>query len=196
MSAEDEGGRERLRARVEAHLASATGGAATVRKLEPLPGGACTELFAVEAELAAAGGPRKLVLRSDARTALPGSLGRRAEYRVVEAAVAAGVRTPAARWLAEGLVRDGAWAYFLDWIDGDSIGRRVVSHPKLAAARARLPEQLAEELAKIHAITPATAPGAAAAIAESAWGPPPRDPADHTLGFLRAMVDALRDPHP
>ena len=76
-----------------------------------------------------------MVLRSDARSSLPGSLGRREEFAVISAAVAAGVKTPAVHHLTEGLVRPGAWAYVMDWIEGDAIGRRVVRNKELADAR-------------------------------------------------------------
>src|SRR5690242_19737064 len=109
-----------LRARVESHLAAATGGAVTVRALVPLAGGACNENYIVETQAASGAlvGERRLVLRSDAPTSLPGSLDRAREFAVVCAAAAAGVKTPAARWLGRDLVREGSAAYFLDWAEG------------------------------------------------------------------------------
>jgi aminoglycoside phosphotransferase (APT) family kinase protein len=120
---------------------------------EPLVGGACQEMFRVEVE-APDGSRRPMVLRSDAASSLPGSLPRRIEYRVIRAAVAAGVTTPAVAGLGEDLVRPGASAYLMEWVDGVTIARKLLRDPALAAARERLPDQLARELATIHSITP------------------------------------------
>jgi aminoglycoside phosphotransferase (APT) family kinase protein len=179
-----------LRARLESHLAAATGGAVAVASLDKLAGGACQDNFALVARIG--GAERKLVLRSDARTSLPGSLDRAREHDVIRVAVAGGVRTPEARWLARDLVRAGGNAYFLDWVEGEAIGRRVVGSPKLAAARERLAADCARELARIHAITPATHPalfGASPALPEGG-------PAAETLLFTRKMLDALPRPRP
>ena len=187
--------REELRTRIEAHLSHETGAPATVRALEPLPGGACQENYVVEVTLGSGplAGDRKLALRSDSKTSLPGSLGRAAEYEVVRAAAAAGVRTPGAHFLAHGLIREGSDAYFMDWVEGNALGRRVVSHPSLEEARQRLPAQLAAELARIHSITPITHPHL---FKEPRAGFPAGDPVESTLGLLRRMLDGLGDPHP
>lgn len=184
---------DELRRRIEAHLSAATAGPVTVSRLVPLPGGACNENYIVEAAFTAGelAGPRRLVLRSDAPTSLPGSLDRAREHAVVCAAVEAGVRTPRARFLGRGLVREGAFAYFLDWVEGETIGRRVTTLPKLAAARALLPSQLAAEAAKIHSITPRTHPDLFGDAREA-----PDDPVGSTLDLLRGMLDRLGEPRP
>jgi aminoglycoside phosphotransferase (APT) family kinase protein len=118
----------------------------------PLHGGACQDNFRLE--LVVDGAPRRLALRSDARTSLPGSIDREAERDVILAAVAAGVPTPAVRaWLPD-LVRPGAGAYAMDWVDGVAIGAKVLRAPELEAARAALPGQLARALAAIHRVRP------------------------------------------
>src|SRR6266568_2912172 len=48
----------------------------------------------------------------------------------------------------------GREAFVMERLEGDTIGRRIVQKDELAAARAALPVQMAEELAKIHAILP------------------------------------------
>jgi aminoglycoside phosphotransferase (APT) family kinase protein len=121
------------------------------------------------------------------------SRSRREEYGVIDVAVRAGVRTPAARALGQGIVREGAWGYFLDWVDGEAIGRRVVASPKLEAARAKLSAETATELAKIHSIVPAEHPGLL--DAERA-GSPSFDPVADALSNLRTMLDALHEPRP
>jgi aminoglycoside phosphotransferase (APT) family kinase protein len=186
---------DKLRARVESHLSSATGGAVVVPSLERLAGGACQENFALVARFTSGelAGERKLVLRSDAKSSLPGSLDRAREYDVIRAAAAAGVRTPAARWLADGLVREGGYAYFLDWVDGEAIGRRVASSPKLAAAREKLPAECARELVRIHAITPRTHPDLFSRGSAQPWS---GDPIADAMAFARRSLDTLSEPRP
>lgn len=139
----------------------ATHGAELI-SVKPLHGGACQENYAVDLMLN--GKPLRLALRSDAVRSLPASIRRREEFDVIQLAVKAGVRTPAARWLCLNLLRDGADAYFLDWVPGEAIGRRVVRNPELAQARERLPFELADSLAKLHQVT-APAHGAPAQVA-------------------------------
>lgn len=183
-----------LRERIEHVLSERAGVEVIVRDIGPLGGGACQDSYRVElsfSEGELAGG-RSMVLRSDARRSLPGSASRKEEFEIVRAATAAGVRTPAARWLTQGLVREGAWAYFMDWVEGEAIGRRVVRDPHLALARDGLADHLAAQLARIHSITPASAPlleglplntGAQGAAASA-------------LAFVRTMVDQMPEPHP
>jgi aminoglycoside phosphotransferase (APT) family kinase protein len=175
-----------LAVKVQDRLASLTGVAITDVEVRPLYGGACQENFRVRLKLD--GAPRQFALRSDAPTALPGSLGRRAEYAVIEAAAAAGARTPAARWLSAGLVRDGADAYFMDWIEGEAIGARVTRDPRLSEARANLPTALAQSLAAIHSVTPDAVPDLPI---ERPPFLPGVDPAQAALGFLSALLDRL-----
>jgi aminoglycoside phosphotransferase (APT) family kinase protein len=188
-----------LQRRIEERLGEVAGGGVRVTALEPLAGGACQDNFRVEteAESGELAGRRKLVLRSDARRSLPGSLDRQREFAVIQRAVAQGVRTPAARWLTPDLVRPGAHGYFLDWVDGEAIGRRVVRGAELAAARVGLPGELAAELARIHTVTPESAPG----LLPDGYGATavPATTADAirtSLAFQRLGVSRLPEPHP
>src|SRR5262249_29740366 len=131
-----------------------------------------------------------MVLRSDARQSLPASIGRLEEFAVVRAAAAAGVLTPNARWLAADLVRDGAYAYFMDWVEGEAIGRRVIRNPELAEARQRLPTQLADALSRIHSFTPANAPQLVFRNF------PDLPPAQAALVAIRRQMSQMREPHP
>ena len=172
--------------RIEAHLGQATGGPAVVEGLRPLPGGACQDNLRVDVRFEAGPerGLRRVVLRSDAASSLPGSIDRRAEHDVIGRAVEAGVTTPRSRWLGRGLVREEAWAHFLDWLDGEAIGRRVVASPELAAARAGLAAEVATELAKIHSVTPRAGEG------------PTEAPAAVAVRTARHSLDSLQEPRP
>jgi aminoglycoside phosphotransferase (APT) family kinase protein len=176
-----------LAGRVEAFLKAARGEDVQVLAMAPLAGGACQDMHRVE--LSTAQGPVRLVLRSDARRSLPASIGRREEFQVVKAARLAGVPTPDVHHLTEGLVRRGAWAYFMDWVDGEAIGRRVVKGAELAGARKHLPKQLAEALAGVHTVTPSQHPK----LFERT---PPGGPVRGGLAFVRGMLDTLGEPHP
>jgi aminoglycoside phosphotransferase (APT) family kinase protein len=187
---------DELRQRIAAHLTAHTGGSVEVRALAPLGGGACTDLWLVEARLESGETPR-LVLRSDPRTTLPGSLDRAGELAVVEASRRAGVSTPQGRFYGRGLVRDDAGAYFLDFVDGDTIGRRVTSSPQLEGARALLPMQLGRELARIHSVTPAVEPELFAKSRRPFDGDARElDPVAALLDFVRGMLEALDEPRP
>lgn len=185
---------EDLARAVEALLSERTRSEAKVKALQPLFGGACQDNYKVELSFSGGdfAGDRRVVLRSDANQSLPGSVNRAQEFQVIQAAVAAGVRTPPARWLSEGLVRPGAGAYFLDWAEGEAIGRRVVKHPELAAARETLPEALASELAKIHTVTRASAPS----LEIDRDGQRGKGPAEAALAYARLMANRMREPHP
>ncbi|MCW2976179.1 MAG: Phosphotransferase, partial [Actinomycetia bacterium] len=110
-----------------------------------LAGGASKEAWAVDA----AGEPL-LVRRAAATVMHHHTLTLAEEYAVIEAAFEAGVKVPR----PYGYIADlaGREAFAMERLEGDTIGRRIVQKTELAAARERLPEQLAEELAKIHAI--------------------------------------------
>jgi aminoglycoside phosphotransferase (APT) family kinase protein len=177
-----------IETRIAEHLAHAIPDPIVLRSVQPLAGGACQDNYRVDLEIG--GEPRRMVLRSDAKRSLPSSLNRAAEFEVIRAAVAAGVRTPAARWPARDLLREGSAAYFLDWVDGVAVGRQVLRNEELKQARAKLPAELASELAKIHSITPASAPNLTAALG------PPIDPVERVLTTIRRSFDGLVEPRP
>jgi aminoglycoside phosphotransferase (APT) family kinase protein len=170
---------DRIRAALASH-------GADLKSVKPLHGGACQENFRVELEHE--GQPLTLALRSDATSSLPGSISRNVEFEVISAATAAGVKTPKARWLQKSLLRDGSDAYFLEWVRGEAIGRRVVRNPELEAARAKLPGELAETLAKIHSVTPKNATIALTPLKTS--------PATNALNDLRGQLDRLPGTYP
>src|SRR5207245_9661991 len=92
-----------------------------------------------------------------------------------------------------GLTRDGSYAYFLDWAEGEAIGRRVVGGPKLEKARGGLARECANELARIHAITPTThADLFPAGMEQNSLD----DPAGDACAFVRAMINRMHEPRP
>jgi aminoglycoside phosphotransferase (APT) family kinase protein len=108
-----------------------------------LPGGASKEAWAVDL----ADGTKLLVRRASVGVIHRDTLTLEQEFRVLEAAVAAGVAAPRPlEYLGD---VDGHEAFAMERVHGETIGRRIVRDPPTG-----LPEQLAEQLARIHAIEP------------------------------------------
>jgi len=145
-----------LQARLEAFLAEKTQSEVRVTAARQLTGGASRDTWAVDVEV---GGPPAALLRLVLRRDMGGTisdeaLSREQEFRVLQAAQAAGVQVPAPRWLCSDPAVLGVPFLLMDRLEGESVGRRVVREPALAEARRVLPRQMAEQLARIHAIDP------------------------------------------
>src|SRR5690348_2030067 len=106
-----------------------------------LPGGASKEAWAVDA-----GEERLLVRRAGGGVIHRHTLSLRHEFEVLKVAHAARVKVPQPVAYIEDL--DGREAFVMERLEGETIGRRIVR----MAAPERLPIQMAEELAKIHAL--------------------------------------------
>lgn len=110
-----------------------------------LAGGASKEAWAVDAD-----GRKLLVRRAGGGVIHRHTLSLHDEYRVLEVAYEAGVRVPQPYGYIPDLV--GREAFVMERLEGETIGRRIVRRPELAAAREVLPREMAEQLAKIHAV--------------------------------------------
>lgn len=121
-----------------------------------LGGGAIQENWRLVADVE--GGPREgrhqWVLRTDAVARLAMSLDRAGEFRVTEAAHAAGVTVaePLARCSDTSLI--GAPFLIQAFVPGNAQARRIVRDPTLKEYGDALAERLGAELAKIHSIRP------------------------------------------
>jgi aminoglycoside phosphotransferase (APT) family kinase protein len=113
-----------------------------------LAGGASKEAWAVDA----AGEPL-LVRRAAGGVIHRHTLSLADEFAVLEAAYEAGVKVPQPLRYIPDLA--GREAFVMERLEGETIGRRIVRKDELAHARELLPTQMADELAKIHAIPPA-----------------------------------------
>jgi aminoglycoside phosphotransferase (APT) family kinase protein len=108
-----------------------------------LAGGASKEAWAVDL----ADGTELLVRRASVGVIHRDTLTLEQEFRVLEAAVGAGVAAPRpVQYLGD---IDGHEAFAMERVPGETIGRRIVRDPP-----AVLPMQLAEQLARIHSIEP------------------------------------------
>src|SRR3954452_10482959 len=107
-----------------------------------LAGGASKEAWSVDA-----GGERLLVRRAAVGVIHKHTLSLADEFAVLEAAYEAGVKAPRPiRYIPD---LDGREAFVMERLEGETIGRRIVRMEPVPAA---LPTQMAEELAKIHAV--------------------------------------------
>jgi aminoglycoside phosphotransferase (APT) family kinase protein len=138
-----------------------------------LPGGASKEAWAID--LRRNGATNELLVRRAAGGVIHAdTLALEHEFRVLEAAYAAGVKVP--RPIAYLGVLGGREAFAMERVRGETIGRRIVRNPP-----AGLPVQMADELAKIHAIEREQLPFL-----------PHGDP----VAQMRAELDAVGEPHP
>jgi len=140
-----------MREEMQAALSAVLGREVEISEPVLLAGGASKEAWAVDAD-----GERLLVRRAAASVMHVHTLTLAHEFEVLRTAHEAGVTVPR----PYGYVPDlgGREAFVMERLEGETIGRRIVQKPELAAAREQLPVQMAEELARIHAIPPERLP--------------------------------------
>lgn len=82
----------------------------------------------------------------------------------------------------------GKEAFISERLHAEAVGRRVVSRPEFAEARASLPTRLAQELAKIHSLN----------LEKLGFLPGTRDfnAAQYLIARLRSELDITLEPHP
>jgi aminoglycoside phosphotransferase (APT) family kinase protein len=140
-----------MREALQPHLSAILGREVEVSDPVLLAGGASKEAWAVDA-----GGERLLVRRAAGGVIHKHTLSLADEFEVLRAAHEAGVKVPRPYGYIADL--EGREAFVMERLEGETIGRRIVRKDELAGARRALPAQMAEELAKIHAVPPARLP--------------------------------------
>src|SRR5947207_2456509 len=130
-----------MRETLQPHLDAILGREVELSEPVLLAGGASKEAWAVDA-----GGERLLVRRAAGGVIHRHTLSLAHEFEVLEAAYEAGVKVPRPITYVADL--EGREAFVMERLDGETIGRRIVRMD----VPEQLPFQLAEELAKIHAI--------------------------------------------
>ena len=140
-----------------------------VESMQLLAGGASKEAWAVDA-----GGQRLLVRRAAGGVIHEATLPLEREFEVLRAAEEAGVKVPhPVAYLGE---LGGREAFAMERVEGETIGRRIVRNPPEG-----LDVQLAEQLAKIHAISPERLPFLTGG---------------DILARFEAELDSVGEPHP
>jgi aminoglycoside phosphotransferase (APT) family kinase protein len=140
-----------------------------VERAALLPGGASKEAWAVDVD-----GEELLVRRAAVGVIHQFTLTLEQEFEVLQAAHEAGVKVP--RPIAYYPDLGGREAFAMERVHGETIGRRIVRNPPPGLA-----VEMAEELAKIHAIPRARLPFLRAP-----------DPVER----MRAELDTVDEPHP
>ena len=158
-----------MREALQPHIAAILGRDAELSEPVLLAGGASKEAWSVDAD-----GERLLVRRAAGGVIHRHTLSLRHEFEVLQAAHEAGVSVPRPVAYIEDL--DGREAFVMERLEGETIGRRIVRGP----VPERLPAQMAEELAKIHALAPDRLP-----FLEQA-----------TIDRLVDELDEVGEPHP
>lgn len=126
-------------------------GATGVAEVTMLSGGASQELWSVSIDKP--GGPQRLVLRRTpaGRVASELAIPIEAEARVMQLAHAHGVPTPRVIHVLQ--PADGLGAgFFMEHVDGEALGGRIVRDEAFAAVRPMLARQCGEILAVVHAL--------------------------------------------
>ena len=174
-----------LRHRLAAYLTQVSGSSARVVGAQPLAGGASRDMWVIDVEID--GEALRLVLRRDSATVMyDQALSRASEFRLMQFAHEQGVRVARPRWCCTDPEVLGSPFFLMEYVPGVAIGRKVVGAPELAAARAVLPQQMAEQLARIHQLDP-TAHGL-----DFLPRPPQRmSPVQEVLDQTYALLDAL-----
>lgn len=174
-----------LRAALEQRLSLLLGGEVHIERFTLLAGGASMEAWAVDAQTS--GGPLPLLLRRGAGGRIfRDALSLEQEHRVIEAAWKAGVKVARPYgYLGQLLGRE---AFVMERLEGETVGRRLVLRPEFASARAVLPGQMAQELARIHAID--------ARALDFLPGTGTPSPLLHGVETLAAQLASLEEPHP
>lgn len=133
-------------------LTSRIDGCRALLSCERLSGGASQETYRIVISTDA--GERKLAMRRAPAATAPrhgGYPGLATEAMLIRAARAAGVPEP--EILAVLMPEDGFGdGFIMEWLEGETLGTRIVRDPSLAAIRPKLAEQCGEILARIHAI--------------------------------------------
>jgi aminoglycoside phosphotransferase (APT) family kinase protein len=156
-----------------------------VERAELIPGGASKDTCVVDA-VTPEGELELLVRRAAGGVIYSETLSLEQEYKVLQVAYEAGIKAPKPYGYLEDLA--GREAFVMERLEGESVGRRVVQKPEFETTREALPEQLAEELSKIHAIPLEQLPPLPGARTEPAT--------DHVLSTLERELDDLEEPHP
>jgi aminoglycoside phosphotransferase (APT) family kinase protein len=150
-------------------------------ELTRIPGGASRETWLAEGK----GG--RWVLRRDPRGSVS-LVPLRDEFALVSRAAEAEIAVPGPLAYEPDGGRFGSPGLLMEHVPGTSVAPRVLRRPEFEVARERLPGQLAEALARIHAIDPATLDGALPA--------PSGDPALDQLSEWERQLDEIGEPLP
>jgi aminoglycoside phosphotransferase (APT) family kinase protein len=179
--------------RLEGFLEEKTGSSVHVLAAHQLAGGASRDTWGVDVNVATGpeAGRHSYVLRRDSGgTITDDALSREQEFRLLETVYTAGVMVARPRWVCADPAVLGAPFLIVERLEGESVGRRVVRDASLAEARAKLPRQMGEQLAQIHAVQ------LSAALDFLPRPDPGESPAACAVKGCAQQLARLGEPHP
>jgi aminoglycoside phosphotransferase (APT) family kinase protein len=175
--------------RLEAFLLEKLGQPVHLCGARQLTGGASRDTWAVDLVVHGAEKQCLVVRRDMGGQIMPDALNRATEFAVLQRAHQGGVLVPRPRWVCMDPEVLGSAFLVMDRLEGESVGRRVLRDPDLAKARQKLPAQMGEQLAKVHALSyegldalPRPRPG--------------QSPAQVALARTADQLRSLDEPHP
>jgi len=135
---------------------SAGAGSVEIRAIALLEGGAIQQNWGIDAAFSggALAGNQRLVLRTDAATGVPSSLGRIEEFAVLQAAFAAGVTVPEPLFACADPAVFGAPFFVMRRLAGHALGRIITRDPTLEPHLPAIARRLGGELARMQTIRP------------------------------------------
>lgn len=170
------------------YLSQQIGQPVTLSEARPLSGGASRDTWLFTASYGDT--QERWVMRRDLPTQMfEQALTRAQEYHLMDAAYQHGIQVAPVRYLCEDVSVLGSPFFIMAYRSGISIGTKVIHSPDLAAARARLPVQLADQLARIHTLPTATLDFLPSVPSEVTS-------AQHVIGQMVALLDTLAIQNP
>lgn len=156
-----------------------------------LTGGASRQTWSFDATIEHADGRSEtlpLIARADPRKQ-PGLMARETEYRLLEAAHAAGAPVPAVHLMGDDSL--GAPFFLMERVEGETIARRILRDEEYTAAREKMAAQLGGIIAAIHRVPLA---GLGEALAEPLEG---KSAAESEVQRFEGTFRAIApEPHP
>lgn len=174
-----------LQQRLEAFLSAQCRGTVTVSELSRLPGGASRETWSFVATLPK--GSRRLILRRDPTRSVAGNMARDTEFELLRRAADGGVPVPRVLWVSADPEILGAPFFVMEFIEGETIARKILRDEEYAPARPAMASQCGEILARLHAVDVRGIEG---------FVPPDGNPAVESLERFRMLMDSFGEPHP
>ena len=180
---------DRQRALAEYLKAASGASAVEITRIELLSGGAIQENWGIDASFEGGGlaGTQRLVLRTDAATGVPSSLGRVEEFQILKAVFAAGGSVPEPLFACADRVVIGRPFFVMRRVAGSAAGRPITVDPALEAARPALAARLGRELARIQTVRPPR---------DDLPFLAPYDGPRAAIGEFRAYLDSHPNPRP
>jgi aminoglycoside phosphotransferase (APT) family kinase protein len=178
--------------RLEQFIAQNTGAErCAIVDMNRLGGGAIQENWCLDVAVTggAFAGHLETVLRTDAASKVAVSLTRGQEFALLKTAFDAGVTVPEPLWMCGDISVLGKEFFIMRRVSGDAAGHRLVKTELVRDSGEVLVERLAQELARIHGITPP------AKDLDFLVLPEPT-PARYWVTQFRKYLDSHPEPHP